>query len=124
MVVDTRPPKLRIKILQSETAFDADNLDGESCMVAENNSLWVWFDVQSYDGTIYFEVSPNGGDVWFPVQGFKLDEVATLMSSVASPVNEESYVIRVPSHSLVRVKMAGGTDGALTVYARNVEWPY
>ncbi len=126
MVVDTRPQKIAVFNIHDATEFDADSaiLNGSTHKVSENNSVWVWFESDSYDGTVYFEVSPNGGDHWFPIQGFELNDFSTLVVSVASPADADSYVIRVPTYSTVRIRMSGGTTGTLSVYLRNVDWSY
>lgn len=109
--------------LHTATAFDAaaSALAGATFNVAQYAAVLVWFDPGgSYDGTALFEVSPDAGTTWFPIDGEALNDRAVPIPSVASPTDAVLYRISVPSFNQFRVRMSGGSQGTLTVYAQPV----
>lgn len=102
--------------LQNATAYNASVLTGTVKAVSNDGIVWVWFTpTGSYDGTVNFEISPNGGTNWFPTQASATGTVATLVTTVASPVAATSYFVHVPAFCNFRARMSGGTQGALTI---------
>jgi hypothetical protein len=115
--------KTKIHTLQDNTAYNASSLNGSIKKVSDFKAVWVWFTpVGGYDGTVHFEISPDGGTTWFATSAYDPSDRTTAVTTVASPVANESYIVPMPSYSHVRVRMSGGTAGSLTVYLRLIDY--
>lgn len=124
--LEARAQKIQIFQLHEETAFnaDAETLEGKPQLVSDYQAVWLWFvPADSYDGTVFFEISPDGGETWFAVQGYQPDARTTLISNLASPDTDDGVIIPMPDFSHFRARMNGGSQGSLTVNARLVDIP-
>ena len=109
--------------LHTTTAFNAaaSALAGSALSVSQFDAVLVWFEIGgAYDGTAIFEISPDAGVTWFPIDGEALNDRNVPIPSVASPGEATLYRVSVPSLTQFRVRMNGGSQGTLTVYAQPV----
>jgi len=108
--------------LQDNTAFDAADLNGTPVATKLYQAWLIWFDTTLYDGTATWEFSPDGGTTWLGIEAVALSNSTTLVTSKASPADTDAYLIHVPSHGALRVRMSGGSAGSLYVYGRGVNF--
>jgi hypothetical protein len=103
-----------IQTLQDAVAYNAGTLTGSSILA--HNTVIVWFaPVDSYDGTVNFEVSVDG-TTFFPALATNLSTGAAA-TTVASPASDVLYAVAVPAQCQLRARMSGGTQGSLSVSA-------
>lgn len=110
-----------IETLHDATAYNAAAgvLNGNTLIGRNDHYALVWFAATgSYDGTANFEISPDGGATWYATEGEAFGAFGTLLSTVASPAAATLYRFPLPSESEFRVRMSGGSQGALSVFAR------
>ncbi len=110
-------------ILHDGTAYNASAalLKGVEIKTERFPAVLVWFTpAASYDGTVYFEISPDNGTTWFETSAYLTDSIFAMVTSVATPVATDLYVVLVPSDNQFRVRMSGGTQGSLTVESQKV----
>jgi hypothetical protein len=114
---------VQIYTLHSATAYNASAalLDGSSIPAINHPLVIIWFTpAGSYDGTANLEISPND-TTWFAIDGAAVDDLATPTSAIASPAATKLYRVQVPSLCSLRVRMSGGTQGSLSVFARQAQ---
>lgn len=107
--------------LHNATAYNAatDALKGVEILVGNFSKVQLWFSPSgSYNGTANFEMSPDSGTNWYPVGANISGSTASPVNTVATPTGANLYIVTVPTSVLFRVRMSGGSQGALTVLAR------
>lgn len=104
---------------QSNTAYNASAtlLKGAQASVGTAQALIIQpATTDSYDGTMTLQFSIDGGTTWFALPIYDMTSaIGTAVYSVSSPVSTKIYVASVPSYAIVRVLMASGSTGHLTV---------
>lgn len=104
---------------QGNTAYNAAAAALKGAQASTGNAQALLIQpatTDAYDGTMTLQFTMDDGTTWFAVPLYDMTSaIGTAVYSVASPVSTKVYVAAVPSNVQVRVLMAGGSVGHLTV---------